>query len=270
MGNADRDILLIEDDLPQQLLYRRILEKAGYRTRVRTTAREVLDSLGTEEVPDLILCDIVMPDLDGLSFLSELERQPAWCRVPVVMMTAEPTAERIACAYSLPVPPEGFLVKPVRSPALLRMVADVLGKEGPLQTLRAAQRSHLHTCFERERELTSSQRSLAGARQAIEDCKGRLAKSRREAETLRRELGNTRNVDDARRQQAQEQLARLESASRAYLDQIASFDAEISEVLARQAEIAKQFDRDLRSLEEIIRSLAQTIAGSEEARDQAA
>ncbi len=82
-------ILLVEDDVDIQIVARMALEElGGYEVSICGSGQEALDRV--EELrPQLILLDVMMPDLDGLGTLLALRRMPSLASVPVVFMTAK-------------------------------------------------------------------------------------------------------------------------------------------------------------------------------------
>jgi two-component system cell cycle response regulator DivK len=80
-------ILIIEDNEKNLKLVRDILQFKGYQTIEARNAAEGI-ALAATHVPDLILMDIQLPDLDGLTLLKHLREKPATVTVPVVALTA--------------------------------------------------------------------------------------------------------------------------------------------------------------------------------------
>ena len=76
-------IMVVDDDVDTLKLVRHILELEGYAVSVATDSRFAL-ALLEERMPDLILLDIMMPDLDGFQFLYLLRQRSG---VPVIMLT---------------------------------------------------------------------------------------------------------------------------------------------------------------------------------------
>ncbi|MEE8352088.1 MAG: response regulator [Rhodospirillales bacterium] len=81
-------VLVVEDDKTTQQMMRRILEKEGYTVIEAENGRVGLERLD-EGLPDLIVLDLMMPEMDGFEFLSHIGRNEAWRMVPVVVMTAK-------------------------------------------------------------------------------------------------------------------------------------------------------------------------------------
>jgi CheY-like chemotaxis protein len=80
-------ILLVEDNEANQLLASSVLELSGYSVEVAGDAVEAREIL-SRHVPDLILMDIQLPGLDGLSFVKELRAESATANIPVIALTA--------------------------------------------------------------------------------------------------------------------------------------------------------------------------------------
>lgn len=80
-------ILYVEDHDDNRILVRRVLEAEGYRVLEADNAGTGLQ-LAKAEQPDLILVDICMPEVDGLSLTSELRADPSFEEVPMVALTA--------------------------------------------------------------------------------------------------------------------------------------------------------------------------------------
>ena len=112
--------------------------------------------------PSLIVTDISMPNLDGLSFARQLLRNQEWCRVPVIVVTAEPTRDLVSLTLrQMEVPPEAFLVKLIEGALLAKTVASVLERERPVYALRALQRERQARLLEVDERLTAERSAQA-------------------------------------------------------------------------------------------------------------
>ena len=89
------------------------------------------------EVPDLILLDITMPVMDGVSMLTILKEHPQLKSIPVIMLTAESGKDNIAYIARLGV--RDYLTKPFTSEELIKKAGRVvtLLKKAPTQTAEA-------------------------------------------------------------------------------------------------------------------------------------
>jgi CheY-like chemotaxis protein len=86
-------VLIVEDDAALREMLRRRLEKEGWKTVEAGNGREALERM-VENQPELILLDLMMPEMDGFQFLEEVRKHEAWRAIPVIVVTAkELTAE---------------------------------------------------------------------------------------------------------------------------------------------------------------------------------
>jgi len=86
--NADLPLVLIVDDNDRnRKLARDVLRMAGLRTLEAATAAEGI-AIASEHLPDVILMDLRLPDLDGTGAARLLRAEPRTARIPVVAMTA--------------------------------------------------------------------------------------------------------------------------------------------------------------------------------------
>ena len=84
-------VLLIEDDEDLRQSVRELLETNGYRVSCAANGVEALDAL--EELPEqpcLVLLDLMMPVMDGWSFLERVKEEEKWAGIPVVVSTSVP------------------------------------------------------------------------------------------------------------------------------------------------------------------------------------
>jgi CheY-like chemotaxis protein len=80
-------VLLVEDDTDSRELIGVQLRRDGWVVREATNGLEALEEVG-RQVPNLILLDLMMPEMDGFEFADTLRRNEAWRGVPVVVLTA--------------------------------------------------------------------------------------------------------------------------------------------------------------------------------------
>ncbi|MBV9287421.1 MAG: response regulator [Hyphomicrobiales bacterium] len=80
-------VLLVEDDPAQRQAVRSVLEPERWTVREAENGRVALERLA-EETPDVILLDLMMPEMDGFQLLKALRQRPAWRDVPVIVVTA--------------------------------------------------------------------------------------------------------------------------------------------------------------------------------------
>jgi signal transduction histidine kinase/CheY-like chemotaxis protein len=84
----DNNVLVIEDDAATSELMVRLLQKEGYAVTQARNGRFALECI-VKETPDLILLDLMMPEMDGFQFITELRKYKEWNAVPIVVVTAK-------------------------------------------------------------------------------------------------------------------------------------------------------------------------------------
>jgi len=87
LGQMSYKILYVEDNPDNRMLVRRLLMSCGYEITEASTAHEALEALKML-VPDLILMDINMPDMDGYTLTAVIKENKALEKVPVIALTA--------------------------------------------------------------------------------------------------------------------------------------------------------------------------------------
>ena len=85
--NTKEAILVVDDEETYCAIIQEILQSYGLVTRVANSAMEALTLL-EESVPDLILLDVMMPEIDGLTFVRRMRSNPAWVDIPVIIASA--------------------------------------------------------------------------------------------------------------------------------------------------------------------------------------
>ncbi|NVM77413.1 CheY-like chemotaxis protein [Duganella sp. SG902] len=120
MNNANRPTVLIVDDTPDNITLLSTLLKDKYNTKVATSGATALQIVASSKV-DLILLDIMMPDVDGIETCRRLKADPASVGIPVVFLTAKSQQEDEALGRS--VGAADFLRKPVNPDQLFARVA---------------------------------------------------------------------------------------------------------------------------------------------------
>lgn len=87
-AEAPCSVLIVEDDPATRDMLRRTLEKDGWMPVEAENGRVGLERV-TQARPELILLDLMMPEMDGFEFLSEMRKNPSWLDIPVVIITAK-------------------------------------------------------------------------------------------------------------------------------------------------------------------------------------
>jgi two-component system, OmpR family, phosphate regulon response regulator PhoB len=130
-------ILLIEDEEPIQILLRYNLEAEGYRVRVSSQGEDAA-FLISEERPDLILLDWMLPGISGIEVCRLIRARPESKNVPIIMLTAR--SEETEKLRGLATGADDYLVKPFSVLELLARIKTILRRMNPdavAETLQA-------------------------------------------------------------------------------------------------------------------------------------
>jgi CRP-like cAMP-binding protein/FixJ family two-component response regulator len=114
-----KTILLIEDDADVRDNTAEILELAQYRVLKAANGKQGVD-LARKEHPDLVLCDIMMPELDGYGVLHLLGRSPETAEIPFIFLTAK--AERVDVRKGMELGADDYITKPFEESELLNAI----------------------------------------------------------------------------------------------------------------------------------------------------
>jgi two-component system cell cycle response regulator DivK len=119
-------ILYVEDNFDNRMLVRRVLESEGYRVVEAEDGTQGIEQLQSE-IPDLVLMDINLPEIDGYEVTRRFKQLPGMAKVPVIAMTAnvmKGDREKTLAAGC-----DGYIPKPIDIDTLPNQIAKFLGKE---------------------------------------------------------------------------------------------------------------------------------------------
>jgi diguanylate cyclase (GGDEF)-like protein len=165
------NILIAEDEPSLRENLQWMLELEGYRVRCASNGEEAF-AMAQQELPDLVLTDVMMPRLDGYGLIKALRGDSQTSTVPIVMLTAK--ADRRDVRTGMNLGADDYLTKPYRRDELLEAVRARLARSASLE--EAAQRLQLETMEAQQRDALTSlpSRNLFGKRleSAVEACLG--------------------------------------------------------------------------------------------------
>ncbi len=120
-----RRVLVVEDDVRNVFALTSVLEPKGAKVLIARNGREALDVLEREFGKDaggvdMVLMDIMMPEMDGLTCMREIRKQPAWQRIPIIALTAK--AMRDDQEECLAAGASDYIAKPLDVERLLSLV----------------------------------------------------------------------------------------------------------------------------------------------------
>lgn len=119
-----KKILLIDDSSVNNLLLQNVLEDENFKVLVAFSGKEGLEIL-TQETPDLVILDIMMPKMDGIQVLKKIVADENTKDIPVIMLTAK--TDYADKKLSLETGAADYINKPVNIDELLKKVNGILG-----------------------------------------------------------------------------------------------------------------------------------------------
>ncbi len=125
-GSMPETRILIIDDSAMMLRSIKKMIETDYKVMLTTSGKQALRYLEEKELPDLIILDYEMPEMNGTEVFARIKENPAWSTVPVLFLTGVTDEEHIASIMSME--PEGYLLKPPSEKTLKEKIAELLVK----------------------------------------------------------------------------------------------------------------------------------------------
>jgi len=126
---SNRTIMVVDDDPEHVALVRLMLEQKGFVVRCAYSGPQLLAGL-KEQKPDLIILDVVMPEMNGLEVLRRLKVAPETSSIPVIMLTVLDTNEDMMTSYKLGA--DYYVTKPFTRTQLMTGINRLLTKDQDL------------------------------------------------------------------------------------------------------------------------------------------
>jgi len=124
-------VLIVDDDPDIVRLVRYNLSHSGYEVQSAGTGREALE-LVQKQPPDLVVLDVMLPDVDGLEVCRTLRQQPSSRRIPILMLTAR--GEEIDRVVGFELGADDYVAKPFSPRELVLRVKSILRRSGADRT----------------------------------------------------------------------------------------------------------------------------------------
>ena len=119
-------LLIVEDETPIRTNLRQLLQLEGHQVIEAASGEAGLAAVGRQR-PDLVLCDILMPGIDGYAVLAALRGNPDTASLPFIFLTA--SANRNERDQAIARGADEYLVKPVRIAEVLAAIEAVLQRK---------------------------------------------------------------------------------------------------------------------------------------------
>jgi putative two-component system response regulator len=150
-----KQTILIVDDTPDNIALLSALLKDRYRVKIATNGVKALQIAQSEPYPDLVLLDVVMPEMDGYETCRHLKQHPGTADIPVIFLTSrvEPEDEEMGLSLGA----ADYIAKPISPPIVLARVATQLSLKNARQFLQDQNRHLEHLVIERTRQVVQMQ-----------------------------------------------------------------------------------------------------------------
>lgn len=120
-----RKILVVDDNVDSITILRSILEQHDFSVQAALSGKEALQKLD-EDVPDVVLLDVMMPEMSGLEVLQAIRDNNTTATLPVIMVTAKIQDDDVLAGYQYGA--DYYITKPCTSKQLLYGISLVLDK----------------------------------------------------------------------------------------------------------------------------------------------
>ena len=125
-GRAVR-VLVVEDEPITSMLLQKVLTSAGFTASAAVSGKEVVERLRTPPLPDLILMDVMLPDIEGFKIVERIRQHKVIGEIPVVMVSGRAGMSDIQRGFEAGA--DGYVTKPAKREALLGVINQILKGE---------------------------------------------------------------------------------------------------------------------------------------------
>ncbi len=131
---VEKPILLVVDDVPDNVTAISGVLKGTYRVKAAMSGEKALAIASSDTPPDLILLDIMMPNMDGYEVCRRLKSNPITASIPIIFLTAK--SERQDEQYGLELGAVDYITKPISPPIVLSRVENHLALKAYAEFMR--------------------------------------------------------------------------------------------------------------------------------------
>jgi CheY-like chemotaxis protein len=119
-------VLVVDDTADSIMILRSILTNNGFAVTTAQSGLEALEAL-KKDIPDLVLLDVMMPEMSGLEVLERIRSNAVTSKIPVILVTAKTQDEDVLAGYQYGA--DYYITKPCTAKQLLYGISLVLGKQ---------------------------------------------------------------------------------------------------------------------------------------------
>ena len=151
----EKPTILVVDDTPENLTMMSFLLKDRYKVKVANHGQKALRIAASEPQPDLILLDIMMPEMDGYEVCRQLQQDPQTRNIPIIFLTAKSSVEDEE--FGLGLGAVDYITKPISPPVVLARVKTHLSLKASADFLRSKSDYLEQEVAKRTREISAVQ-----------------------------------------------------------------------------------------------------------------
>ncbi|HVO24623.1 MAG TPA: response regulator [Candidatus Margulisiibacteriota bacterium] len=129
MAPCAKTVLVVDDEEALRTLAAKLIEKRGHKVLTAADGKEALAILAGGAPVDLLVLDVVMPELNGLQTLEEVRKQWSYAELPVILLTGQAKDADVLGGYQRGA--DYYITKPLKPAALLNIVDYLIGDLAP-------------------------------------------------------------------------------------------------------------------------------------------
>ena len=117
-------ILIVDDELSILVPLQFLMEKEGYLPKLAQSGKEAIEKIADIQ-PDLILLDIMLPDLDGYEIYQMIRNRPEWKNIRIIFLTAKNRDADMAKGLAMGA--DAYITKPFSNTQLIEKIRELIG-----------------------------------------------------------------------------------------------------------------------------------------------
>ncbi len=123
-----KTILIVDDELSILVPLQFLMEKAGYKAKLAQSGKEAIEKISAN-CPDLVLLDIMLPDLDGYEIYQMIRQRAEWESIRIIFLTAKNRDTDMAKGLAMGA--DAYITKPFSNTQLVEKIRELIGPGNP-------------------------------------------------------------------------------------------------------------------------------------------